>query len=115
MDALQQRQAFHQPADPVVHGEPGFAGPGVSMAATPATHRFLEGRGEPAVATPTIGSRIGRHGWILIGLTPPTPTLPRGEAGKIMPECGSARSWPRPIASRAATRLRPIRRSTSTV
>jgi hypothetical protein len=57
-----------------MHGEPGFVGPGVSMATTPATHRFLEGWGEPAFATPTIGSRIGRHGRILIGLNTPTAT-----------------------------------------
>jgi putative NIF3 family GTP cyclohydrolase 1 type 2 len=62
VDALQVGQALDKPADPVVHGEPGLVGPGVPVAATPATHRFLEGWGESAVASPTVGSRIGRHG-----------------------------------------------------
>jgi hypothetical protein len=46
------------------------------VAAPPTTDRFLESWGEAAF-TATIGSHIGRHGRILIGLTAPTPTLPR--------------------------------------
>jgi hypothetical protein len=76
VNALQEGQALDQPSDPVVDGEPGFVGRGMTVAAPPATDRFLESWGEAAF-TATIGSHIGRHGRILIGLTAPTPTLPR--------------------------------------
>jgi len=67
VNALQEGEALHQPANAVMHGEPGFVGCGMTVAAPPATDRLLERWGETALAaSPTFGSRIGRHGRILI-------------------------------------------------
>src|SRR6202011_2560299 len=81
VNALQEGQALDQPADPVVDGEPGFVGRGMTVPAPPATDRFLESWGEAAF-TATIGSHIGRHGRILIGLDAPTPPLPSSGGGR---------------------------------
>jgi len=78
VNALQEGKSLNQPAHAVMDSKPGFVGRGMTVAAPPAPYRFLEGWGEAALATsPSIGSRIGRHGRILIVLNAPTPTLPR--------------------------------------
>jgi len=82
MDALEQRQALYQPADPVVYGEPGFLRWGMPVVAPPAADRLLEGWGKAAVA-PAIGSGIGGHARILI---PGRPTSSRDNAGVRLSE-----------------------------
>jgi len=68
VNALQEGEALHQPANAVMHGEPGFVRRRMTVAAPPAPYRFLEGWGEaPFAAAATIGSHIGRHGRILSG------------------------------------------------
>src|SRR2546421_11526565 len=64
VDALEERKALHQPANPVVHREPGFLSRGMTVAPPPAAYRLLEGWGKAAVA-PTSGSCIGGHPRIL--------------------------------------------------
>jgi hypothetical protein len=67
VNALQEGQALHQPANAVMDSEPRLVGRGMTVSAPPATYRFLEGWGEAAfAAAPSIGSRIGGHGRILI-------------------------------------------------
>src|SRR5438046_5041491 len=43
VNALQEREALHQPADAVVDREPRFVRPGMTVAAPPAPDRLLEG------------------------------------------------------------------------
>ena len=57
VNALEKRQPFDQPADPIVNREPGFVRRGVAMTASPPADRLLEGGGK-ATVSPTIGARI---------------------------------------------------------
>jgi hypothetical protein len=57
VNALEKGQPFDQPADPVVNREPGFMGRRMTMMASPAADRFLEGGGK-ATVSPTIGARV---------------------------------------------------------
>src|SRR6266853_6214838 len=86
MNALQEGEALHEQADPVVDGEPGFVGRGMAVTAPPPPDCLLEGWREATfAAAASIGSRIGRHGRILIpGRCQPSNRGPTGIA--IIPE-----------------------------
>jgi len=86
MNALQEGESLHQPANAVMDSEPGFVGRGVTVAAPPAPDRLLEGWGEATLAAAaSIGSRIGWHGRILF---PPDakPNRDRHNAGVRLSE-----------------------------
>jgi len=57
VNALEKRQPFDQPADPIVNREPGFVRRGVTMTASPAADRLLEGWGKTPLS-PMIGPGI---------------------------------------------------------
>jgi len=57
VNALEKGQPFDQPADPIMNREPGFVRRGVTMTASPAADRLLEGRGK-ATVSPTIGAQV---------------------------------------------------------
>src|SRR5438445_13060022 len=83
MNTLQEGEALDQPADPVVHGKPGFLRRRMAVAAAPPTDRLLEGWGKPSLAA-ALDAVIGRYGRIL---------------DPIMPGFGSASSCPCHISS----------------
>src|SRR5919201_5718575 len=69
VNALQKREALHQPADAVMHGEPGFLRRRVTVAPPPAADRLFEGGSKSTFST--IG--IACHGSDCSGLLSQAP------------------------------------------
>lgn len=62
MNALEIRQALDQPADTVVHGEPGLVCRWMPVAAAPAAYGFFETWGKAAFATALAAAPISLAG-----------------------------------------------------
>jgi hypothetical protein len=65
VNALEVRQALDQPPDPIVHGEPGFVGRRMAVAAAPAPDGFFETWGKAAFSAVLAGAAISPGGiWL---------------------------------------------------
>ena len=56
VNGFQERQALDQPANPVMHGKPGFVRGRMSVTAPPASDRLFEARRKAAVATTALAA-----------------------------------------------------------
>jgi hypothetical protein len=65
VNAFQKREALHQPADAVVHREPGFLGRRVTVAPSPAADRLFEGGGKSTFSTIGIACHGSDCRWLL--------------------------------------------------